>query len=295
MGTALTRKLLSAGHAVHALGRQRSDRLPPGVRFSTWNSEQGEPPRESIASADAIVHLAGEPIAQRWTSRAKKRIRRSRIEGTRYLVAAISALPRRPQVLVCASAIGIYGSRGDEILTEWSKPDDSDFLGKVATEWEQAAESAQDLGVRVVRLRLAVVLGKNGVLAKMLPVVRRGRIGRIGSGKQWVSWIHIDDTTNLILFALKNIALRGPVNASAPNPVTNAELMMELSAVAGRPARFSIPPFVLNLVLGEMGSVTLASQRAIPQAAQAAGFRFEYGQIRPALDSLVSSSVEPLG
>ena len=288
VGTALTRKLLNAGYAVHALGRHPGDKLPPNVRFSTWNSEAGPPPRESIASADAIIHLAGEPISQRWTPEVKERIRSSRIDGTRNLVAAIAALPRRPQVLLSASAIGIYGSRGDEILTEWSKLDDSDFLARIAAEWEQAAEAAQELGVRVVRLRLAMVLGKEGALAKMAPAARRGLIGRIGSGKQWASWIHIDDLTDLILFALKNVSLRGPVNASAPNPVTNAELMKELCAAVGRPAIFPVPLFLVNLALGEMGSVALASQRVIPQAAQAAGFRFEYTHIRPALDSLLS-------
>ena len=288
VGTALTHKLLAAGQTVHALARQPSDKLPAGVRFSTWNSELGQPPPESIASADAIVHLAGESIAQRWTPKVKELIRSSRIDGTRHLVAALSDQPRRPQVLLSASAIGIYGSRGDEILTESSKTGDSDFLAQLATEWERAADSAQELGIRVARLRLAMVLGKQGALAKMLPAARRGLVRRIGSGEQWVSWIHIDDATNLILFALRNLSMRGPVNVSAPDPVKNVELMTELGAAVGRQGMFSIPPFALNLVLGEMGSVTLASQRVVPRAVMAAGFKFAYPQLRPALDSLVS-------
>ncbi len=287
IGAQLVEKLLGAGHTVHALARKRPSTLPTPVQFSEWDSTQGEPPPESLATADAVVHLAGEPVAQRWTAEAKQRIRASRVDGTRHLVTALSTQSRRPQVLVSASAIGIYGSRGDEILTEHSDAGD-DFLARVVAGWEKSAELAESLGIRVVRLRFGLVLGNGGALAKMLPPFRLGAGGRIGSGKQWMSWIHIDDLTNMILFALKNAVARGPMNATAQNPVTNAEFTKALAATLHRPAIFPVPKFALSLMLGEMSTVVLASQRVLPLAAQSAGFQFEYPQLKAALARLLS-------
>jgi uncharacterized protein (TIGR01777 family) len=285
VGAHLTRALLNAGHTVHALARKRPANLPAPVKFSQWTTEQ-EPLRESLADADAVIHLVGEPVAQRWTPEAKKRIRSSRVDGTRHLVNALSTESRRPRVLISASAIGIYGSRGDEILTETSTPGD-DFLAKLVIDWEKAATLAEALGIRVVRFRFGVVLGQGGALAKMLPPFRLGAGGRLGNGRQWMSWIHIDDVINLILFILTNAGVHGPVNVTAPEPVTNADFTKELASAIHRPAIFPVPKLALNLLFGEMADMVLASQRVIPEAAKSFGFEFQYPKLGPALSNLL--------
>jgi len=287
IGSPLTRALLEAGHAVHALGRKRPANLPESVKFFEWRSTQEEPARESLAGVDAVIHLAGESVAQRWTPEAKKRIRGSRADGTRHLVNALSTESRRPQVLICASATGYYGSRGDQVLIEQSSPGD-DFLAQVVLEWEKAATLAEALGIRVVRMRFGMVLGKDGgALRKMLPPFRFGVGGRLGSGRQWLSWIHIDYLTSLILFALTNTGVYGAVNATAPQPVTNADFTRELARALHRPAIFPVPELALKLLFGEMASMLLASQRVIPEAAKNAGFQFQYPKLGPALQRLV--------
>jgi uncharacterized protein (TIGR01777 family) len=243
---------------------------------------------EILASADAIVHLAGEPVAQRWTDAAKKRIRDSRVEGTRHLVNAMSAQSHRPRVLVCASAVGYYGSRGDQILTEASSPG-TDFLARVVVEWEEAAQLAESLDMRVVRMRFGMVLGHGGALAKMLPPFRFGLGGRLGSGHQWMAWIHIDDAVNLILFALNYAAVRGAVNATAPHPVTNEEFTGRLALELHRPAILPVPGFALKLAFGEMSDMVLASQRVLPTVAKSAGFRFQYPDLQTALGNLLAA------
>ncbi len=288
IGSRLTKSLLDSGHAIHILGRRRAADLPESVGFSEWKSTNEEPPAESLTGADAVIHLAGEPVAQHWTPEAKKRIRASRVEGTRQLVNALSTQSRRPAVLVSGSAIGFYGSRGDEVLTEESDPGD-DFLARVTSEWESAAELAEALGIRVVRLRTGLVLGKEGgALAKMLPPFRFGLGGRLGSGKQWMSWIHIDDLIRLILFSIENPAIHGPVNGTGPQPVTNAQFTKELAAVLHRPAVLPAPRFALKLALGEMANAVLGSQRVVPTVAQSAGFEFQYPQLRAALERLLT-------
>ena len=271
IGNRVVQALLAAGHNIHALGRKQSTDLPS----------------ESLADADAVIHLAGEPVAQRWTPEVKQRIRSSRVDGTRNLVNALARQSRRPRVLVCASAIGYYGSRGDEVLTETSSPG-GDFLARVVVDWEQAAQQAEALGVRVVPLRFGVVLGKGGALAKMLPPFRLGLGGPLASGQQWMSWIHVDDVIGLIRFSLENSAIRGPMNATAPQPVPNVEFTQQLATALHRPAIFPVPGFALKLLFGEMAQVILGSQRVIPQAAQSAGYRFEYPELRPALARLLS-------
>src|SRR6202167_1587995 len=241
---------------------------------------------EILASADAIVHLAGEPVAQRWTDSAKKRIHDSRVEGTRHLVNAMSAQSHRPRVLVCASAVGYYGSRGDQILTEASSPG-ADFLARVVVEWEEAAQLAESLDMRVIRLRFGMVLGHGGALAKLLPPFRFGLGGRLGSGHQWMAWIHIDDAVNLILFALNYAAVRGAVNATAPHPVTNEEFTGRLALELHRPAILPVPGFALKLAFGEMSDMVLASQRVLPTVAKSAGFRFQYPDLQTALGNLL--------
>jgi len=243
---------------------------------------------EILASADAIVHLAGEPVAQRWTDSAKKRIHDSRVEGTRHLVNAMSAQSHRPRVLVCASAVGYYGSRGDQILTEASSPG-ADFLARVVVGWEEAAQLAESLDMRVIRLRFGMVLGHGGALAKMLPPFRLGVGGRLGSGHQWMAWIHIDDAVNLILFALNYAAVRGAVNATAPHPVTNEEFTGRLALELHRPAILPVPVFALKLAFGEMSDMVLASQRVLPTVAKSAGFRFQYPDLQTALGNLLAT------
>jgi len=286
LGSHLTRKLLEDGHAVRALVRRRVDRIADGVQIFEWSSAQGEPPPESLDDIDAVIHLAGEPVARRWTPELKRLIRASRVESTRHLVNALSTQKRRPRVLICASAVGIYGSRGDEVLTEASAPGD-DFLARVVVDWEKSAELAETLGIRVVRLRLGVVLGEGGALPKMLPPFRFGVGGRIGSGRQWMSWIHIEDVIRLIQFALENDAMAGPVNATAPNPVTNAQFTRELGSALHRPALFPVPKFALKMIFGEMAEVIIASQRVLPAAALEASFRFQFTELKPALTQIL--------
>ena len=268
IGRAVAEHLRSSGHIVRAV------------------SLRGIPAPDALAGANAVINLAGEPIAQRWTASARDKILRSRIEGTQALVAAMRAHP--PQVLISASAVGYYGSRGDEILIE-SSPAAQDFLGRVAVAWEEAAQAAEPMGVRVARIRIGVVLGKGGgALSKMLLPFRLGVGGRLGSGKQWMSWIHIDDLIELIAFLIKESTVRGVFNATSPFPVTNREFTQALAEAVHRPAILPVPAFALRLALGEMAQVVLASQRAIPDAAQRAGFVFEHPDIFAALAQVVA-------
>ena len=269
------------------IGRAVADRLRAAGHAVTSISLRTTPPPEDFAGCDAIVHLAGEPVAQRWTAAARERIRESRIEGTRSLVAALRREP--PRVLISASAVGYYGSRGDEILAEDAAPA-ADFLGQVAAGWEREARAAQEFGVRVVTPRIGVVLGRGGgALARMLPPFRWGLGGRLGTGRQWMSWVHLDDLVALIEFAIADSTLSGPVNAVSPQPVTNAEFTRELAAVLHRPAIFPVPAAALKLLFGEMAQVLLTGQRVIPEAALRAGFEFRYSDVGRALAASLGS------
>ena len=241
IGRRLLKQLAAAGHSVHVLSRHSGTNLPPGVKLSVWDPVKGQTPEAALRDADGIIHLAGEPVAQRWTEDTKRRIRDSRIEGTRNLVAALAKLDRRPEVLACASAIGYYGSRGDEVLDEAAAPA-HDFLAEVCAGWEREAERAEALGVRVVRLRTGIVLdGRGGALKRMLPPFRMGAGGRLADGKHWMSWIHIEDLAAMYHFALENVAARGVFNGVAPNPVTNDTFTRALAAAVHRPAIFPMP------------------------------------------------------
>lgn len=287
IGRALARRLLADNHSVHVLGRSQRG-LEPGARFFFWDAGKSEPPADSLAGADAFVYLAGEPVAQRWTEEVKKRIRSSRVDGTRQVIEALSAMSHRPSAFVCASAVGIYGSRGDEVLTEASPPGRG-FLAEVCVDWERTAALGEALGMRVVRVRIGVVLEREGgALARMLPPFRMGAGGRLGSGTQWMSWIHLEDLRDLIRFAILSERLSGPVNAAAPNPVRNADFTKELAAALHRPALFPVPSFALKAMFGEMAGVLLESQRVLPQAAQSAGFEFRYPELGPALRQLLA-------
>ena len=288
IGRRLVARLLAGNHSLHLLVRHARIGLGPQVQCSVWNALDIEPAPESLAEADAVIHLAGEPVSQRWTPAAKRRILESRVEGTRRLIDALSRRSRRPSVLVCASAVGFYGSRGDAILTESAAAGEG-FLSEVCTVWEKTADAALNLGMRVVKLRTGMTLGKEGgALAQMLTPFQWGVGGKVASGKQWVSWIHVDDLAELIQFAVENAGLSGPVNATAPNPVTNAEFTRELAAALHRPAFLSIPAAALRAVYGEMAEIILASQRAVPRAALSAGFRFRYPELGAALRNLLA-------
>jgi hypothetical protein len=239
-----------------------------------------------LAGADAVIHLAGEPVAQRWNDEVKRRIRDSRIEGTRSLVDAIARLAQRPKVLVSASAIGIYGDRGDEILTENSGPG-TGFLAEICQGWEAEASRAATLGLRVATLRIGFVLGKNGgALATILPAFRAFAGGRLGSGRQWMPWIHIDDVAGLFMHALTR-DVSGVWNATSPNPVTNIDFTRELAAAVHRPALFPAPSFALKLMFGEFAEHMLDSARVVPEAALNSGFNFRYPDLEPALADLI--------
>jgi len=274
IGRRLAEVLQQNGHQVRPLSR------------TEWNVTAAEPPSQSLVKADAIVHLAGEPVAQRWTLEAKRKILDSRVRGTHNIVTALSTLSRRPQVMVCSSAIGIYGERGDELLTE-SSPAGSGFLADVCKEWEQQADLAASLGMRVVKLRTGIVLGKNGgALQKILPPFRAFVGGKIGSGRQWMSWIHLDDLVGVIRHAIEH-PLNGVVNGTAPNPATNSQFTGELAVALRRPALFPVPAFALKAMFGEMSEMLLSSQRVLPKAAESGGYRFQFPQLGEALRDLL--------
>jgi uncharacterized protein (TIGR01777 family) len=261
-------------------------RFPEPEVFS-WSPEAGPPEAAAFAGVEAVVHLAGEPIAAgRWTEERKRLIRDSRVLGTRRLVEAMAGLPRRPRVLVCASAVGIYGERGDEELDESSAPG-SGFLAEVCRDWEEEAQKAASLGMRVVCVRNGVVLSeRGGALARMLPAYRLGAGGKLGSGRQWMSWIHLDDVVGVFLRARDDPSLAGPVNAVAPAPVTNAEFARSLGQALHRPAFLRVPRFALRAAFGEMSEVLTGSQRVLPRALLRAGYAFRYPDLRAALEEI---------
>ncbi len=237
----------------------------------------------AVDGADTVVNLSGEPLAQRWTASARRRIEESRTEGTRRLVAAIGSAKARPSVLVSASAVGYYGARGDEELDEDAPPGD-DFLARLCVRWEDEAGRAAPLGVRVVRIRMGAVLAPDGgVLAKMLPAFRAFAGGPAGSGLQWMSWIHRDDLVSLFLFALRNASAAGALNGTAPAPVRNRDFASALGAALHRPAILPAPAAALRLVFGEMASIVLEGQRVVPRRALGLGFSFRHPDLRSAL------------
>lgn len=286
IGSALARRLREGGQDVLITGRRAPAALPPGISFVAWDVNHPLP-REALAGVDGVVHLAGETVAQRWNAQIKERLRASRIGGTQRLVEALASAAERPAMLISASGVGIYGDRGDEWLTESSSPGEG-FLAHLAREWEQAAMRAAAFGVRVVVLRIGMVLdARGGALGRMLPVFRMGLGATLGSGRQWMSWIHIADLVELIIRALEDPRFRGPVNAVAPEPVTNAEFTRALARALGRPALLRVPAPLLRLMLGEMAEMILASQRARPQFALEAGFEFRFPDLPRALSDLL--------
>ena len=262
--------------------------LGSDVRAFAWDTAEGPPVAESLEDVTAVFHLAGEPVAEgRWTTERRRRIVASRVEGTRHLVEAMAARETRPDVLVSASAVGYYGSAGDRELDE-SSPAGDDFLAEVSTVWEREAVAATELGVRVVVLRIGVVIGRGGgALGKMLPPFKLGLGARLGSGAQWVPWIHVSDVVGLMLFVAARDDVSGPVNATAPHPVTNRELTKTLGAAIGRPTVFAAPELALRIMLGGFAGVLLSSQRVMPKVALDRGYEFRYPEIEPALRDAV--------
>lgn len=251
----------------------------------TWNPLTGQVRLEPAGPLDAVIHLAGENIAQRWTAAAKSRIRSSRVDATRLLSEALARLPQPPRVLVCASATGFYGDRGDELLDENSAPG-SGFLPEVCQAWEAAAEPARQRGIRVVHLRLGIVLARHGgALAKMLPVFRLGLGGRLGTGRQHWSWIALEDLLRVVERALEDDGLKGAVNAVSPEAATNARLTEALARVLGRPAFLSVPVFAVKVLFGAMGcEALLASARVRPARLLNSGFAFDFPELQAALN-----------
>ena len=297
IGGALASELAGRGHEVVALSRRSGvpGGLPAGVRSERWNPG-GDGTDSGLAGVleelDALVHLAGEPVGKRWTAARKRAIRESRVGGTKTLVAALSAAPRRPARLLAASAVGYYGPRGDEELDE-DAPPGSDFLAEVCTEWEDASAGARRAEVETVLMRIGVVLSpRGGALATMLPPFRMGVGGRLGSGRQWMPWIHLDDVTAAMVHLLEAPAgsLDPVYNLTAPNPVTNADFTRALGKALRRPTIFPVPGFGMRLAFGEMADALLLSgQRVAPRRLLASGFEFRRPEIGPALMDLVGN------
>lgn len=261
------------------------------VEAFDWDVNAGPPPMEAFQDVDVVFHLAGESVAEgRWTSAKKERIRNSRVAGTRNLVDGMAAADPRPRTLVSASAIGYYGNRGDEELTESSEIGE-DFLAGICSVWEAESHKAAELDIRVVNPRIGIVLGKGGgALPKMALPVKLGAGSPLGSGRQWMSWIHLDDLVNLFLFVAENDRVRGAVNATAPNPVTNRDFTKRLGKTLHRPVFLpAVPGFVLRLGVGQFADVLLGSQRVLPAAATAAGFKFQFEELDPALADIYTN------
>ncbi len=258
----------------------------------SWQPSKGEIDKAALEGVDAIVNLAGESIAEgRWTEEKKKRIRESRVDSTRTIAEAIASMDNPPKVLVNASAIGFYGDRGDEILDE-DKPAGEGFLSEVCEDWEAAATPAEEAGIRVVKMRIGVVLSpKGGALAKMLPPFKLGGGGRMGSGKQYWSWIALDDLVGAIHHAIMTESLSGPVNATAPEALTNAEFTKVLGRVLKRPTIFPMPAFAAKLVLGEMAeALLLSSARVVPKRLEESGYGFRFPTLEAALRHLLGAN-----
>lgn len=292
IGRRLAPHLAEAGHEVVGLSRDclAARRKVPDLHDAYdwhWRGQKDEPQHEALDGADVVIHLAGEPVAGRWTAAKRRKIEESRVRGTRALVEAFGHADAPPRVLLAASAIGYYGPTGDQPVTEAS-PSGGDFLARVCSRWEDEAIRAEELAVRVVRLRFGLVLGLDGgVLAEMLPVFRLGLGGPLGSGAQWWSWVHEDDVTRMVDFALENDELRGPVNVTSPLPVRQRDFAETLGKVLHRPARLPVPRAALRLGLGSFASEVLTSRRVMPEVAREAGFGFAYADLESALRHLL--------
>lgn len=286
VGKALVKSLADDGHEVIRLVRHEHNVGAPEIE---WQPDEGRIDAQHLEGLDVVVHLAGESIASsRWTNDKKRAIRESRVKGTSLVSTTLAHLERPPSVFLSASAIGYYGNRGDELLTETSAPA-NDFLSSVCIEWEQASRPAAEKGIRTVNMRFGIILDANeGALAKMLTPFRMGIGGRVGSGRQWMSWIAIDDVVGAIKFVMEDKSVRGAVNFVAPNPVTNAEFTKTLGRVLSKPTIFPVPEFGARLAFGEMAdALLLSSQKVDPTVLNDKGYLFNWPTLEPALRKIV--------
>jgi hypothetical protein len=286
IGSAIIRSIEEAGLYAVRLVRRTPKKGEPVVR---WDPDAGEIDSSGVGGVDAVVHLAGENIAEgRWTAEKKERILGSRTRGTRLLARTVAELPDPPKVFVCASAVGFYGNRGEEILDENSASGEG-FLAGVCRKWEAACQPAADKGIRVVNTRFGVVLAAHGgVLPRVIPMFRSGLAGRLGSGKQYMSWVALEDVVGAIHHAIKTESLQGPVNVVSPNPVRNAEFTQAMAQAVGKKAPFAVPAFTLRLSMGEAADdIALASIRAIPRKLLETGYQFKYEKLEDALRDMV--------
>ena len=293
IGTALCSDLALAGHTVCRLVRPESktEGGPKDGFAVTWNPKTGELGGAGVGP-DAVVNLAGASIAEgRWSAERKELLRTSRVDTTKALVQALAKMNVRPSVMVSASAIGVYGNRGDEMLTETSKAG-TGFLAELSQEWEAEALKAEALGIRVVVARIGIVLAREGgALKKMLLPFRLGAGGRLGNGKQWMSWVALEDVAGALRFAIENATLRGAVNFVGPKAVQNAEFTKELAKAVRRPALFPAPAFALRLMLGEMAdALLLSSQRVVPNGLEKAGYKFKQVEMGLALQAILGKN-----
>ena len=292
IGNSLVSALRKDGHDVTVLSRNPENGSVEGVKYEKWSAGSSDLDswKMHVEGSDAVIHLTGEPIAEgKWTPEKKEAIVRSRSESTAAVVKAIELSENRPAVLVSSSAVGYYGPRGDEKITENDSPG-TDFMSNVCVKWEDEAKKAADLGVRVALVRTGIVLGKGGgALEKLVKPFRRGIGGKLGTGLQWMPWIHMDDLVGIIVFLIENGQAEGPFNATAPDPVRNEEFTEVLGDVLGKKPRLSIPAFAVRLTAGkELADLALLSgQRAIPEKAVKLGYNFRYTNLKDALESLL--------
>ncbi|HEX4804467.1 MAG TPA: TIGR01777 family oxidoreductase [Conexibacter sp.] len=293
IGARLVATLARRGDEVTVLSRDPArarERLGSGIHAERWDALHEPAPASALAGRDAVVHLAGEPVAQRWSAAAKERIRTSRESGTANLVAGLRGAEPRPAALVSASAVGYYGPRGDEEVAE-SEPPGDDFLAQVCVAWERAALAAAELGMRVAIVRTGIVLDAHGgALAKMLPPFRAGAGGPVAGGRQWMPWIHVDDLVGLYVAALDGAddGWSGPLNGSAPQPVTNRDFSKALGRALHRPALAPVPGLALRALYGEMAEIVTTGQRAVPARPLALGYRFRHAELDEALRSALA-------
>jgi uncharacterized protein (TIGR01777 family) len=289
VGSRLVEKLKTQGHQILVFTRnlERTKRIFPNLEIVVYQPTQSGDWQQKIAGCDAVVNLAGEPIAERWTPEHKKAILESRQLGTQKLVEAIAIADPKPSVLVNASAIGYYGTSETATFDENSAPG-SDFLAQVCQAWEAEAKKVKEAGVRLVIIRIGIVLGNGGALAKMVPPFKIFAGGPLGNGRQWFSWIHREDLVNLIIDAIARPEIEGTYNATAPNPVRMSQLCQTLGEVINRPSWLPVPDFALELLLGESAKVVLEGQQVLPKATQAIGFQYQYPTLKPALTEIVA-------
>jgi len=290
LGGRLAGRLLERGDRVTVFTRhpERHAAHASPIHYERWRTGVEPLPAATVESLDAIVNLVGESLFGLWTDARKQRITASRVRGTEHVVTGIRTAAKRPQVLLSGSGSNFYGSRGDEELTE-DAGSGSGFLARLCEAWETEARAAEELGVRVVLLRTAPVLSpESGLLKPLLPLFKLGLGGKLGDGRQWMSWIHVDDWVELALAALDRETMRGPVNAAAPNPVRNETFTRELASALGRPAFLRVPAFAMKLAMGQMAEETaLVSQRLVPAKALESGFTFRFPELGPALRDLL--------